>query len=62
MRISVIGQGYVGLTIAISAAKSGHEVVGFDNNAVLATCLNSGDSHIEGVASIDLQGAIKAGK
>ena len=62
MRISVIGQGYVGLTIAISAAKSGHEVTGFDNNAVLATRLNSGDSHIEGVANSDLQGAIKAGK
>ncbi len=62
MRISVIGQGYVGLTIAASAAKSGHEVVGFDNNAALATRLNSGDSHIEGVASSDLQGAIKAGK
>ena len=62
MRISVIGQGYVGLTIAISAAKSGHEVVGFDNNSALATRLNSGDSHIEGVASSDLQSAIKAGK
>ena len=62
MRISVIGQGYVGLTIAVSAAKSGHEVVGFDNNSALATRLNSGGSHIEGVASTDLKGAIKAGK
>jgi len=62
VRISVIGQGYVGLTIAVSAAKSGHEVTGFDNNAALATRLNSGDSHIEGVASSDLQDAIKAGK
>jgi len=62
VRISVIGQGYVGLTIAVSAAKSGYEVVGFDNNSALAARLNSGDSHIEGVASSDLQGAIKAGK
>ena len=62
MRISVIGQGYVGLTIAISAAKSGHEVTGFDNNSALATRLNSGDSHIEGVASADLHSAIKSGK
>ncbi len=62
MRISVIGQGYVGLTIAVSAARSGHEVTGFDNNSALATRLNSGDSHIEGVASADLHSAIKSGK
>ena len=32
MKVSVIGQGYVGLTISIGAANAGHEVVGFDIN------------------------------
>ena len=30
MKVAVIGQGYVGLTIAVSAAQVGHTVVGFD--------------------------------
>ena len=30
MEVSVIGQGYVGLPIAISAAESGFKVGGFD--------------------------------
>ena len=32
MRVAIIGQGYVGLTIAIGAAGVGHSVVGFDVN------------------------------
>ena len=35
MRVAIIGQGYVGLTIAIGAASAGHEVVGFDVNKEL---------------------------
>ena len=30
MRVAVIGQGYVGHTLALAAAKAGHKVVGFD--------------------------------
>ena len=32
MRVSIIGQGYVGLTIAAGAASAGHQVIGFDIN------------------------------
>jgi UDP-N-acetyl-D-mannosaminuronate dehydrogenase len=32
MRISVIGQGYVGLPLAVAAAKSGFEVDGVDTD------------------------------
>jgi UDP-N-acetyl-D-glucosamine dehydrogenase len=49
MRVAIIGQGYVGLTIAISAAGAGHEVVGFDINEVLVSDLSAGKSHIEGI-------------
>lgn len=50
MRVAIIGQGYVGLTIAIGAAGAGHSVVGFDLNESLVSRLNSGHSHIEGIS------------
>ena len=50
MRVAIIGQGYVGLTIAVGAAEAGHKVVGFDVNADLVKALNSGKSHIEGIS------------
>ena len=60
MKISIIGQGYVGLTISAFAAKH-HQVVGFDLNSSVVTQLNNGISHIEGVDSADIQQAIAAG-
>jgi len=50
MRVAIIGQGYVGLTIAVGAAGAGHNVVGFEVNEGLAAALNSGVSHIEGIS------------
>ena len=54
MRVSIIGQGYVGLTISAFASTK-HEVVGFDMNQKIVDQLNSGHSHIEGVESEVLQ-------
>jgi len=50
MRVAIIGQGYVGLTIAVGAASAGHIVVGFDVNDGLVKALNAGRSHIEGIS------------
>jgi UDP-N-acetyl-D-glucosamine dehydrogenase len=61
MRVGIIGQGYVGLTIAVGAAEAGHEVLGFDINPSLVTQLNSGHSHIEGVLDQSLQELISSG-
>jgi UDP-N-acetyl-D-glucosamine dehydrogenase len=61
MKITVIGQGYVGLTISTFAAKH-HQVVGFDLNAKVVSELNMGISHIEGVDSKNIKDAIYAGK
>jgi len=60
MKVAIIGQGYVGLTIAAFASKH-HQVVGFDNNSANVDRLNQGISHIEGVDSKDLATAIAAG-
>jgi UDP-N-acetyl-D-glucosamine dehydrogenase len=61
MRVAIIGQGYVGLTIAVDAAASGHHIVGFDVNPALVAQLNSGVSHIEGISNTALAGVIASG-
>jgi UDP-N-acetyl-D-glucosamine dehydrogenase len=50
MRVAIIGQGYVGLTIAVDAATAGNTVIGFDVNDALVAQLKKGVSHIEGVS------------
>ncbi len=60
MKLSIIGQGYVGLTIAAFASKH-YQVVGFDLNSSIVAQLNMGISHIEGVASDEIKRAIDAG-
>ena len=60
MKIAIIGQGYVGLTIAAFASKD-HQVIGFDKSDETVARLNKGISHIEGVESSDLAAAIKSG-
>ena len=61
MRVAIIGQGYVGLTIAVGAAGAGHEVIGFDVNDELVEQLNSGISHIEGISDSQLNGFVANG-
>ena len=61
MKVAIIGQGYVGLTISAFAGEF-YEVVGFDNNQKIIDQLNQGISHIEGVESSVLKQWIKAGR
>ena len=61
MRVVIIGQGYVGLTIAVDAATAGNQVVGFDVNPALVEQLNAGNSHIEGISNIALARVIASG-
>ena len=61
MKVAIIGQGYVGLTISVFAAEH-HAVVGFDMNQGVVDALNQGRSHIEGVQSADLSRWIAAGR
>jgi UDP-N-acetyl-D-glucosamine dehydrogenase len=61
MKVSIIGQGYVGLTISAFAG-AGHHVVGFDKNQLIVDQLNKGISHIEGVENSAITGLISQGK
>ena len=61
MKVAIIGQGYVGLTISAFAGEF-FNVVGFDNNQRIVDQLNNGISHIEGVESSVLQSWISSGR
>ena len=44
MKIAIIGQGYVGRSIAVASVSAGHSVIGFDTNAEVISSLQiSGD-------------------
>ena len=60
VKVSIIGQGYVGLTISVFAAEH-HKVIGFDKNQTIVDALNAGMSHIEGVESPELAKRIASG-
>ena len=47
MKVTVVGQGYVGLPLAITASKAGYTVFGLDSNFEKVSVLNSGKSIIE---------------
>jgi UDP-N-acetyl-D-glucosamine dehydrogenase len=61
MRVGVIGQGYVGLTISIAAVKVGHSVVGVDLSSKIVGDLSNGKSHIEGISDSEIAEAIAKG-
>ena len=59
-KVAIIGQGYVGLTIAAFASKV-NQVIGFDKNQKVVDNLNKGFSHIEGVSNVALRNALDTG-
>jgi UDP-N-acetyl-D-glucosamine dehydrogenase len=62
MKVVIVGQGYVGLPLAMSICAVGHEVVGFDLNSKVVADLNLGISHIEDIDSSQLSKWVSSGK
>jgi UDP-N-acetyl-D-glucosamine dehydrogenase len=62
MKISVVGQGYVGLPLALAAVEAGYEVVGIDIDPNKIVGLNSGVSGIEDISSDELRSAFSSQK
>jgi UDP-N-acetyl-D-glucosamine dehydrogenase len=62
MRVVIVGQGYVGLPLAMAICSGGHDVIGFDLNETIVSNLNSGVSHIEDVESTSLSKWINTGR
>ena len=61
-QITVVGQGYVGLPLAMAASQVGFQVFGFDNDHKKIEYLQSGHSFIEDVDDVLIQNQIKEGK
>ena len=57
----IIGQGYVGLPLAMAAVESGWKVVGLDNSTTRVKDLNSGLSPVEDISDETLANALKSG-
>ena len=57
----VIGQGYVGLPLALAANGAGHRVVGLDLNRGVVDGLNAGRSHIEDLNDAHIQQMLDRG-
>jgi len=61
-RLVVVGQGYVGLPVAMRAVEVGFDVVGFDLDAARVKRLGAGDSFVEDVADETLSRALATGR
>lgn len=57
----VIGLGYVGLPLAVTAASRGLDVIGFDVAQDKVDAMNGGVSHVEDVTDAELKAAIAEG-
>ncbi|MGH9284066.1 MAG: nucleotide sugar dehydrogenase [Acidimicrobiales bacterium] len=60
-RVVVVGQGYVGLLIAMRASEAGFPVVGLEVNAERAEWLQAGRSYVEDVPDHVLEAALARG-
>jgi UDP-N-acetyl-D-glucosamine dehydrogenase len=58
----VVGQGYVGLPVAMRAVEAGFDVIGFDADLSRVKRLNAGDSYVEDVPSDIVESALATGR
>ncbi|MGL5116245.1 MAG: NAD(P)-binding domain-containing protein, partial [Beijerinckiaceae bacterium] len=61
-RIGVIGLGYVGLPLVLTACRKGFSVVGFDINAERVAQINRGESFIQHIPTDNIVEALKDGR
>ncbi|MFF2652064.1 nucleotide sugar dehydrogenase [Streptomyces sp. NPDC058045] len=60
-KVVVVGQGYVGLPVAVRAARAGHTVIGYDVDAERVRRLDKGDSYVEDVHDEELAALLQDG-
>lgn len=61
-KVSVVGQGYVGLPLAMAAVEVGHDVVGVDVDRRRIDRLAAGDSFVEDITDQQLRSALDSGR
>jgi UDP-N-acetyl-D-glucosamine dehydrogenase len=61
-KVVVVGQGYVGLPLAMRAVEVGYRVVGYDVDGRRVQRLLEADSYVEDIPSAELAGALRTGR
>lgn len=59
--VAIIGQGYVGLPLAMAALRAGWKVIGVENSPSKYESISSGISPVEDVSSSDVQRGLSSG-
>ena len=59
--VAIIGQGYVGLPLAMAAVDAGWTVIGVDTFRAKVKQINSGSSPVEDISDEQIQDAISKG-
>lgn len=59
--VAVLGLGYVGLNLALSACQAGLRVVGIDRDPTLVAELCRGRTVVDGVDDVDIESALRRG-
>ena len=59
--LAIIGQGYVGLPLAMAAVDAGWTVIGIDHFEAKVSQINSGKSPVEDISDTQLQAALASG-
>jgi len=62
MEIAIVGQGYVGLPLALQFARSGVFVLGLDIDIAKVEALNAGKSYIKHISDAAISEQLKAGR
>ncbi len=60
--VGIVGQGYVGLPLALVFDEAGFIVVGLDSDAAKVTALNKGESYIKHIGAERVAAAVKTGR
>jgi nucleotide sugar dehydrogenase len=61
-RAVVLGQGYVGLPVAVRAVLAGYDVVGYEVDPSKVEALNNGHSHVEDITDAQLADLLATGR
>jgi UDP-N-acetyl-D-mannosaminuronic acid dehydrogenase/UDP-N-acetyl-D-glucosamine dehydrogenase len=61
-RAVVLGQGYVGLPVAVRAVLAGYDVVGFEIDPAKVDALNDGRSHVEDISDEQMAEIVATGR
>ncbi len=61
VNVVVVGQGYVGLPLAIETSRNGHVTTGLDLNPQVVARLSNGTSHVDDIGDDEIRAALQQG-